>query len=256
MRIPRSPGSARALLAPFIATAFLWPTSAAAYRPFNSTDAAVAARGEAEVELGPVGLTKVGPERTLIAPNLVLNWGFADRWEAVVEGRHAIALGARVDEPRFRLEDPALNLKGVLREGSLQGKAGMSVATELGMLLPEVDGAHGAGAQGGLIVSQRWDALTVHANAHVAWTRAHVPGLFGGVVAEGPDTWAIRPVAELLVEGERDGATTRSALVGAIWRVREGLSLDAALRTARVGREELLEIRAGFTWSFSVGVPR
>lgn len=216
----------------------------------------MAEKGEVEVELGPVGFLRLGSERALVVPSLVLNWGVADGWEAVLEGRGTFQAGANATAPRFRLEDAAINLKGVLREGSLQGRGGVSVASEVGVLLPAIDGEAGAGGQAALIVSQRWESVTIHVNGQLAWTRAHVLGSFGGLIAEGPAAWSLRPVAEVFVEGEARGPTTRSALAGAIWRIREGLSLDAGVRVARVGTDGLLEVRAGLTWAFSVGMPR
>ena len=94
------------------------PLAARAYRPFNSTDAAVAEKGQVEIELGPFGLVQEGSDRWLVAPSVILNWGFADRWELVLEGRHFVHLGAAVAEPRLRVEDAAVSLKTVLREGS------------------------------------------------------------------------------------------------------------------------------------------
>ena len=76
------------------------PLAARAYRPFNSTDAAVAEKGQVEIELGPFGLVQEGSDRWLVAPSVILNWGFADRWELVLEGRHFVHLGAAVAEPR------------------------------------------------------------------------------------------------------------------------------------------------------------
>jgi len=52
-----------------------------AYRPFDGTDAAVAGRGELEIELGPAGFLKLGADRFLVAPALIANLGFAERWE-------------------------------------------------------------------------------------------------------------------------------------------------------------------------------
>jgi hypothetical protein len=245
-----------ALLAPAIALGLAWPISARAYRPFDSTDAAVAAKGEMEIEFGPLGFVKEGPDRFLVAPSAIFNWGFADRWELVLEGRHFIQLGDDITASRFRVEDIALSLKGVLREGSLQEKTGLSVASEAGVLLPTIDGDSGVGAQEAIIVSQRWPDLTVHLNGAVAWTRAHRLGLFGGAIFEVHDTWAIRPVAEVFVEGERDEPTAVSGLVGAIWRLREGLSLDAGFRLALAGGVNTTEIRAGLTWAFSAGFPK
>ena len=61
----------------------------------------------------------------------------------------------------------------------------------------------------------------------------------------------VRPVAELFTERPRDGPRTDSVLIGAIWRVRDGLSFDAGARSARVGDEAVHELRLGLTWAFS-----
>jgi hypothetical protein len=86
----------------------------------------------------------------------------------------------------------------------------------------------------------------------VGLTRDHQLGGFGGLILEGPDAWPVRPVGELFVEGAGRESTTFSGLVGAIWRVDERLSLDAALRLARTGGVGQLEVRLGFTWSFQL----
>jgi hypothetical protein len=233
-----------------------WPLTASAYRPFDSTDAAIAAKGEMEIELGPVEYIKEGPDKFLVAPSVIFNWGFADRWEAVLEGRNFVQLGSEIQGSGAQVEDIAFSLKGVLREGSLQERPGLSVATELSALLPTINGDPGAGAEGAVIVSQRWADLTVHVNGAVLWTRAHEPGAFGGIILEGHDAWAVRPVAEVFVEGERGSPTTVSGLIGAIWRVREGLSFDAGVRLARAGGVDTTELRLGLTWAFKVGFPR
>jgi hypothetical protein len=43
-----------------------------------------------------------------------------------------------------------------------------------------------------------------------------------------------------------------SGLAGAIWQVREGVSLDIGLRTARIEDQNAFEIRAGLTWGASL----
>ena len=60
---------------------------AAAYRPFDGTDAAVANLNEVEIELQPAGPRQEGPQSTLIAPEVVFNYGFAERWEMVLQGQ-------------------------------------------------------------------------------------------------------------------------------------------------------------------------
>ncbi len=230
-----------------------WPAAARAYRPFDSTDAAVADKGELELEVGPIGYVVQGPDKALVAPSLVLNWGFAERWEAVLEGRHFVELGSEIEEPRLRVEDTALSVKHVLREGSLQERHGPSVATELGALLPTWNGEPGVGAQGTLIVSQRWPDVTVHLDAAAAWTRAHDPAGFAGVIVEGHDAWAVRPVAEGFVEAERGSRPSVSGLAGAIWRAGDRLDLDTAVRVAREAGRATTELRLGLTWGLTVG---
>src|SRR4051794_36514791 len=110
-----------------ISLALAIPCSVSAYRPFDSTDAAVAAEGELEIELGPIGYLKEDQHHYLVAPNLVLNLGIARDWEAVLEGEHFILLDGMPDESQFRLIGTGAFLKGVLREGSLQDATGPSV---------------------------------------------------------------------------------------------------------------------------------
>jgi hypothetical protein len=229
--------------------------AARAYRPFDGTDAAVAEEGQMEIELGPAGYVREGSESSLVVPSVIFNWGFAERWEIVLEGRQFVRLGSASSEPRVSVQDDALSLKTVLREGALQEKSGISLALEVSMLLPEINGENGAGAEATLIASQRTEALTVHLNGAVTWTRAHEVGWFGGAIAELRDAWTVRPVAEVFAEGEGSLPVTVSGLAGAIWRVSDNLSFDAAFRLARAGGVDTTELRAGLTWAFAVGFP-
>jgi len=222
-----------------------------AYRPFDSTDADVAHAGEVEIELGPLQWLREGGKRFLQAPALVANLGLSHEHELVIEGRHEIALDREPGEPRTALVDNGVFIKQVLRRGVLQDEPGVSIATEYGLLLPEVNGTHGTGLSLAGIVSQRWSAATLHLNAVLSRTREHEPDLFLGTILEGPFSWAVRPVAEVFTERPRDGPRTDSLLVGAIWRVRDGLSFDAGVRSARVGDDTVHELRLGLTWAFS-----
>ena len=49
-----------------------------AYRPFDGTDAAVAAPGELEIELQPAGRLREGGTTTLVAPATVFNYGLSE----------------------------------------------------------------------------------------------------------------------------------------------------------------------------------
>jgi hypothetical protein len=103
--------------------------TASAYRPFDGTDAAVVDKDKTEIEMQPAGILKDASGKTLIAPAARLNYGFAENWEAVLEGQFETPLSPS-GPASLRAAGPFL--KGVLREGSLQDKTGPSVATELG----------------------------------------------------------------------------------------------------------------------------
>jgi hypothetical protein len=64
-----------------------WSSPAWAYRPFDGTDAAVAAPGELEIELQPAGRLRENGSTTLVAPATVFNYGLSEGWEAVFEGQ-------------------------------------------------------------------------------------------------------------------------------------------------------------------------
>src|SRR6478672_1703687 len=68
------------------------PHGALAYRPFDGTDAAVAERDKVEIEFQPIGSLRENAGTSLIAPATVINIGFADRWEAVFEGKGVLPL--------------------------------------------------------------------------------------------------------------------------------------------------------------------
>lgn len=228
---------------------FFCATAAFAYRPFDSTDADVAHAGEAEIELGPMHFLREGSKRLLHVPALIANFGFSGDRELVIEGRHEVAVDREPGEPRSALVDNAVSVKQVLRRGVLQEESGPSVATEYGVLLPSTDGG-GTGFSIAGIVSQRAEAGSIHLNGVLMRTREHEPGAFLGTILEGPFAWRVRPVAELFTQRLSDGPRTDSVLVGAIWRLREGLSFDAGLRSARIGEEAVKELRLGLTWAF------
>ncbi|MGA7996150.1 MAG: hypothetical protein WCA28_14745 [Bradyrhizobium sp.] len=224
-----------------------WSTSAFAYRPFDGTDAAVAAPGEVEIELQPAGRLREQKSTTLIAPAAVLNYGLSEGWEAVLEGQGQTPL---TPSGPTSITSTGAFLKHVLQPGSLQDKTGPSVATEFGMLLPDSTGNSGVGASLAGIVSQRWDWGTIHLNAETALTRDHHADVFLGGIIEGPSKWSIRPVAEFFYEKEFGQSETISGLVGLIWRVRDNLSFDIALRHALTNGHPVSEVRAGLTFGF------
>jgi hypothetical protein len=232
------------------------PARAWAYRPFTGTNADVAETKTVELEIGPVGYIRSDARGTLVAPSLIVNWGFARDFELVLEGRQFIPLSPAPGEARVQIAETQLNLKWLMREGSVQDKTGPSVASEWTILLPET-GQSQIGAEAALIVSMQWPALALHANGNAAYTRERTAGLFGGLIAEGPSAWTVRPVAEAFVDRESANATEWSGLAGAIWRYGPSLAFDAAGRVSLLRgagtSTRAVEVRAGLTWAFSPG---
>jgi hypothetical protein len=224
---------------------------ALALRPYDSTDADVAKQGEFELELGPFGRRREGSKRIEVVPALVGNFGLEGDRELVIEGQREVALDRVPGESRSAIVDNGVFIKQVLRKGNLQDASGPSVAIEYGLLLPSVHGESGTGLSAAGIVSRRTEAVSVHFNAALAWTREHQPDLFLGAILEGPHSWVVRPVAEVFAEQASGGSRTTSRLVGAIWRARDDFSLDIGIRRAHEGNETIRELRLGLTWTFT-----
>jgi hypothetical protein len=250
-----TPGPRAGAIAAVVAS-LTWSAGARAYRPFDGTDASVAPEGEIELEVQPLGALAEGPSRSLVVPWVVANLGIVPRCELVLEAKGLLALGADARRGgRLRLAEPSALFKAVLREGSLQGGRGLSVATELGPLLPAAGDDRGVGAQLAVLASHRWPALTIDVNVVSAYSRSHGYDAFVGAIFEGPGDWRVRPVGEVyalekVAAGTLAHTLTLSALAGGVVRVVDALTLDFALRVARTEGLTAREGRLGFTWSF------
>jgi hypothetical protein len=225
-------------------------TVAWGYRPFVSTDAAVADVKEMEIEIGYFNLERERGKNTFIVPKAVLNYGVIRNLELVGE--------FAVEEPPHglvRLEDPALSLKAVLKEGVLQEKSGVSFAVEAGPLLPSTsreENRFGFEASG--ILSGRLNALTYHANFGGGVDRAQTnPFLVWGMIAELPITPKLRLVGEMNGESVRGNSPDNSALIGFIWKSPiSNLSIDAGIRRGISSAAADWMFTTGLTFSFSL----
>jgi len=224
-----------------------WPHAALAYRPFDTTDPAVAEPGEIEIELSPVSYRHDDSGDTWITPQLRFNYGFARNWELVIEGQaeHSRSMGESV------LVENAAFLKTVVREGTLQNQTGPSIAIEMGTLLPGINDQSGFGAELAGIIGNQFSWGAIHFTAAATLTRDNRGEMFLGTILEGPTFGSVRPVAEIVYEREFGEAETIAALLGVIWEVREGLALDFAVRQAAVDGDPETEIRMGVTFAFS-----
>jgi hypothetical protein len=223
---------------------------ALALRPFDSTDADVARPGEFELEFGPLGYLHEGNNKWYVAPAIVGNIGLQNQRELVLQGQRERLRDGTPGAPSTSFVNTGLFIKQVLRQGVLQDETGPSIATEYGVLLPEVHGDSKTGLSWAGIVSQRWPAGTVHLNAAVELNREHNPDAFLGVILEGPYEWTVRPVIEVFTEQASNNPRTVSQLAGMVWRRNENLSFDLGIRSASTGDQHIHEIRIGLTWSF------
>ena len=125
---PALPGFVSGIASVFVFLPFftVW-----AYRPFVSTDAAVTDPKSIEIDFGYFGLERQRGENTFVTPKLALNYGLFRDVELV--GEFALEKAA---QGKARLEDPAVSLKAIIKEGVLQEKNGVSLAVEAGPLLP------------------------------------------------------------------------------------------------------------------------
>ncbi len=193
------------------AGAALVSRQAAAYRPFDGTDADVAELGEFELELGPTHWYNQAGQNYAIAPATVLNFGIFENTELVIDFEDFVALGPLDGRAAVALRNTDVLVKHIFREGILQGKTGLSIAVEAGPLTPEINGTNAFGASANALFSYRWDWGTVHFNEWPSYTREHNLDLFSGVIVEGPHEWVVRPVSEIFVEKEFNGVLTESA---------------------------------------------
>ena len=233
------------------ASVLAWSVPALGYRPFDSTDAAVADKGVFEVELSPLSFRHDDDGAAWISPSARLNYGFTDDWELVLEGQ-----AEHFSHMRSRLTENALSLKGVLQDGSLQEQDGQkiegwSLATEASLLLPGINADDGAGVEWTGIASRRWDWGSIHFNIAAELTRDQRLGTFTGLIIEGPDDWPVRPVAEVNYQRTFRTEEETSILVGAIWKVRDHLAFDIGLRHAWINSRPDEQVRAGVTFNLN-----
>lgn len=255
--MPRAAPLSSVLALMTLLSGLLLARRADAYRPFDGTDADVAELGTFELELGPTHYYRQGSQNYLLVPATVLNFGVLEGTEIVIDAQDRLAIGKLgAGVPRFAFADDDVLVKHTFRDGILQGKTGVSIAAEGGLLTPEVNGTDSIGASIDVITSYRWSFGTIHWNEWFELTREHYANLYTGVILEGPFDWRVRPVAELYYDKDWLEGSTESALVGAIWTLKDSFMLDAAVRGARVADQDALEVRLGFTWTLTMWEPK
>jgi hypothetical protein len=240
-------------LALAVTVAFTVPR-AEAYRPFISTDAAVADVKELEIELGYFALRRERQENTFLIPSAVLNYGVWRNVELVGEFRVARAPSGDVD-----VIDPAMFVKAVIKEGVLQEHDGVGLAVEAGPLLPStVRSDHGTGFEALGIMSGRVAPFTVHVNFGGGIDRrAAKPFGVWGVIGELPVHPKLRIVGEVAGESVQGELANNSTLLGVIWQPSSrNVYWDVAVRRGITRGAPDWEVTTGVTFGFSVPFAR
>jgi len=236
------------------ASVLAWSSAAFGYRPFVSTDAAVADPKEIEIELGYFTLERTRDENTFIIPRAVLNYGLFKNWEGVVE--FAIQ---RASEAELDIIDPAISLKGVLKEGVLQDKDGFGFAVEASALLPSTEkGERRFGFEGIGILTDTLGPFTFHLNGGVGIERStgDLVGIWG-VIGELPLAKGVRLVGEINGEKPRREDQRDSVLLGVIWQPwsERNLWLDAGIRRGLTSAAPDWQFTFGITFGFAASSP-
>src|SRR5262245_46949747 len=244
------PGLRRFLSFAVGASVLAWSSAAFGYRPFVSTDAAVADPKEIEIELGYFTLERKKDENTFVIPRAVLNYGLFKNWEGVAEFAIQRAPDAELD-----VIDPAISLKAVLKEGVLQDKDGFGFAVEASALLPSTEKGKGRfGFEGIAILSDKLGPFTFHLNGGLGLDRS-TGALVGiwGVIGELPVAKGVRLVGEVNGEKPRRADQRDSALLGVIWQPwsEKNLWLDAGVRRGFTGATPDWQFTLGITFSFA-----
>jgi hypothetical protein len=233
-----------------------WPMSASAYRPFVSTDAAVADPGDVEVEFGAIGFRSGEGRTSIVAPTIIGNLGIARDLELVGEFKLVNDL-SHAEEDSTRFEDTAVSLKWIAHEGVLQEHGTTpSLAVELSLLVPTLDGQDRPGGELVGIISGTGFGFTYHLNGGVLTEPSQSSAEpVWGIIIEHAVAAGLRAVAEVNGESATGTGPDNSALIGAIWEVKapppiRGLSFDIGLRHGITHAAAEWGGTAGFTIAF------
>ena len=235
-----------------VAYVLILPASNAwGYRPFESTNAAVEEPNELEVQLGYFAFKRIEGKTIPFIPQVELDYGILGRFE--VEGEFEVE---ESPDDGIQLDDPEIELKGLLREGVLQDKNGPSIALEMGLLLPSTEEEErDLGFKVFGILSERLSFFTCHINLGGGLNRKdRNPFALWGLIGEVAVNPTFRFVGEFNGEHPEGESYNNSGLLGFIWYSKELNSFfDLGVRKGISGEEADWEFTTGVTFSFSFG---
>lgn len=231
----------------------IFAVQAHGYRPFLSTDAGVAKSGEVEFEIGYFGVSLAKDDLTFLVPTVVINFGFLDRFEIVGQ--------FNVEKPiheGFQIDDAALSLKGVLKDGFLQGKEGVSIAFEADLLFPSTFPDRSRfGVEGTGILSAKIDPMIFHFNlgGGIENSKSNFFILWD-LITELPVNENWRFVNEFVGQHVINGINDISTLLGCIWQTPwPALTLDTGVRRGLTADALDWQFQLGFTLGIDLASP-
>ncbi|MBI4971702.1 MAG: hypothetical protein HZB37_09590 [Planctomycetes bacterium] len=232
----------------FLVFLLTYQYTAFAYRPFVSTDASVAEKGKADIELGMFDISSQDDNKEIKVPSLRLNYGFIKNWEFVYESD--LQIYASQEARNVELIEPAAFFQGIIREGILQKAAGPSFSIEFGTLLPStVKNERSAGLEGIAIVSLEFWKFLFHVNLGMEFDRKDFdPGIIWGTIMEYPFEGKFRLVAEINGSGVENQKSENSGLIGFIWNL-GAYDLDFGARKGFSRAADDWELTTGITFS-------
>lgn len=214
----------------------------------DANDARTLDAGTLEIEFQPIGYYQVfgeEAEHQLVAPSLMLYLGLTGQVDLIFLSRGFLSLDDVPSSQRYRTWESTVALRWLLLPGrySTEGIEGPAIALQTGVMLPNVSADERVGAQIGLLLSQQWDAGTLHANVFATYTTWDAFDLFVAVAMEGPPEWSIRPLVEVWYDHDTYYGDLLSAVLGFYADVAEEASLELGARVGAWEDYTELEIR-------------
>jgi len=149
-----------------------------------------------------------------------------------------------------------LFLKAIVKEGVLQEKDGISLALEVGPLLPSTaPGEHGVGFEAAGIASGQLLPFTYHVNLGGGVDRVDArPFALWGLITELPASPGLRLVGEVNGESVEHERANNSALVGFIWQpiLARRFWVDAGVRRGITRAAPDWQVTLGLTLGFDL----
>jgi len=223
--------------------------SALAYRPYVSTNAAVNSPQNRTLEAGFFSYAKEGSEATLTTPSLDLSYSLINRLDIGVTS--SLQIYTESEARNVELSNTSVYFDYQIRNGILQKKTGLSIMTEVTLLLPTtIKGERDLGLVAIIAASEEFFNFKYHVNAGVTFDQADFnPGFLWGVIVEYPFFESFRIGIEFAGAAIDTQLPNNQGGLGIIWKLGV-VSVDVGARMGLSDAANDWEITTGITLSF------